>query len=149
MAYGSCSELETLLSLSKDLGFLDQNSFDKIYTITRRNLEIIKKFNRIFIPKMIYFAPLERKEKTCCENLSPPPSPLPPVQKPRLLIVEDDESIRTQMKWALMQDYDVFLSEDRAGALDLLRLEKPTVVTLDLGLPPNPGGCERRFCCFG
>jgi two-component system NtrC family response regulator len=64
--------------------------------------------------------------------------PLPPNQKPRLLIVEDDESIRTQMKWALVQDYEVFLAEDRIGALDLLRQEKPAVVTLDLGLPPNP-----------
>ena len=48
--------------------------------------------------------------------LPPPPSPL--IRKPRLLIVEDDESIRTQMKWALMQDYEVFLAEDRTGALN-------------------------------
>jgi len=59
------------------------------------------------------------KGKEHAGRITPPPSPLPPVGKPRLLIVEDDESIRTQMKWALMQDYEVFLSEDRAGALDL------------------------------
>ena len=82
------------------------------------------------------------------ENLLPPPSPLPPVRKPRLLIVEDDESIRTQMKWALMQDYEVFLAEDRTGALDLLRLEKPTVVTLDLGLPPNPADVSEGFAAL-
>ncbi len=80
---------------------------------------------------------------------SPPPTiPLPPIQKPRLLIVEDDESIRTQMKWALMQDYDVFLSEDRARALDLLRLEKPAVVTLDLGLPPTPADVTEGFAAL-
>ncbi len=78
--------------------------------------------------------------------LPPPPSPL--VEKPRLLIVEDDESIRTQMKWALMQDYEVFLAEDRTGALDLLRLEKPTVVTLDLGLPPNPADVTEGFAAL-
>ena len=37
--------------------------------------------------------------------------------KPRLLIVDDDETIRTQMKWALTTDYEVLLAEDRIGAL--------------------------------
>ena len=38
--------------------------------------------------------------------------------KPKLLIVEDDEEIRTQMKWALGQDYEVLLAEDRLAALE-------------------------------
>ena len=75
----------------------------------------------------------------------PPPSTLPPKEKPRLLIIEDDESIRTQMKWALVQDYEVFLAGDRAGALEILRQEKPAVVTLDLGLPPNPAQPDEGF----
>jgi two-component system NtrC family response regulator len=75
----------------------------------------------------------------------PSPSPIPPNQKPRLLIVEDDETIQTQMKWALAQDYEVFLAGDRAGALEILRQEKPTVVTLDLGLPPNPAQPDEGF----
>ena len=37
--------------------------------------------------------------------------------KPTLLIVEDDEDIRTQMKWALAADYDVVMAEDRSGAV--------------------------------
>jgi two-component system NtrC family response regulator len=61
------------------------------------------------------------------------------------LIVEDDESIRVQMKWALAQDYEVFLAEDRPSALEILKAEQPPVVTLDLGLPPNPGGVEEGF----
>lgn len=65
--------------------------------------------------------------------------------KPKLLIVEDDESIRTQMKWALAQDYEVFLAEDRAGALEILRKERPNVVTLDLGLPPFPTDVQEGF----
>ena len=42
VSYGSCSELETLLSLSKDLGFLDQNCFDKIYTLQEETSKLLK-----------------------------------------------------------------------------------------------------------
>ncbi|HEY3760375.1 MAG TPA: PEP-CTERM-box response regulator transcription factor [Verrucomicrobiae bacterium] len=59
--------------------------------------------------------------------------------KPKLLIVDDDEEIRAQMKWALAGDYDLSLVEDRAGATNLFGTEKPPVALLDLGLPPNPG----------
>jgi len=65
--------------------------------------------------------------------------------KPGLLIVDDDENIRTQMKWALAQDYRVVLAEDRPSALAVLEKDQPSVVTLDLGLPPNPGGPEEGF----
>jgi two-component system NtrC family response regulator len=65
--------------------------------------------------------------------------------KPKLLIIEDDESIRTQMKWALAQDYEVLLAEDSPGALDILRKERPPVVTLDLGLPPSPTEVTEGF----
>ena len=58
--------------------------------------------------------------------------------KPRLLIVDDDEEIRTQMKWGLAQDYEIFLAEDRPTALELLSEHRPQVVLLDLGLPPRP-----------
>jgi two-component system NtrC family response regulator len=58
--------------------------------------------------------------------------------KPRLLIVDDDEEIRTQMKWGLAQDYEIFLAEDRPAALEILSEHRPPVVLLDLGLPPRP-----------
>lgn len=58
--------------------------------------------------------------------------------KPRLLIVDDDEEIRTQMKWALGGDYALSLAGDRAQALELFREQRPAVVLLDLGLPPQP-----------
>lgn len=58
--------------------------------------------------------------------------------KPRLLIVDDDEEIRTQMKWGLAQEYEIFLAEDRPTALELLSEHRPQVVLLDLGLPPRP-----------
>jgi two-component system NtrC family response regulator len=65
--------------------------------------------------------------------------------KPKLLIVEDDESIRTQMKWALAQDYEVLLAEDRPSALEVFIKKRPSVVTLDLGLPPHPGEVKEGF----
>jgi len=59
--------------------------------------------------------------------------------KSKLLIVDDDEEIRSQMKWALVDDYDVLLAEDRPGATNTFRDQRPLVVVLDLGLPPSPG----------
>jgi two-component system, NtrC family, response regulator len=61
---------------------------------------------------------------------------------PKLLIIDDDEEIRTQMKWALTQEYEIFLAEDRASALQTFQEHRPTVLLLDLGLPPNPGTPE-------
>jgi len=61
---------------------------------------------------------------------------------PKLLIVDDDEEIRTQMKWALAKDYEILLAEDRASAVETYRSARPTVVLLDLGLPPQPGNPE-------
>jgi len=60
--------------------------------------------------------------------------------KSKLLIVDDDEDIRSQLKWALNDDYEVVLGEDRPSALEAFRSEQPPVVLLDLGLPPNPSG---------
>src|SRR5437588_4133417 len=62
--------------------------------------------------------------------------------KPRLLIVDDDEAIRTQMKWALSQDYDVCFAEDRRGAIEAFEANSPVVTLLDLGLPSGPN--ERK-----
>ena len=58
--------------------------------------------------------------------------------KPTLLIIDDDEEIRTQMKWALGQDYEILLAEDRVAALHTFGSFQPTVTILDLGLPPCP-----------
>lgn len=71
------------------------------------------------------------------------------VSKPKLLIVEDDLDLRTQMKWSLGQDYEVFQAEDRPSALEVLSKEKPPIVTLDLGLPPRPDGVEEGFRALG
>ena len=61
------------------------------------------------------------------------------IKKP-ILIVDDDEMIRKQMKWALGREYEVLLAGDRQTALEICEENRPGVVTLDLGLPPDPDG---------
>jgi two-component system NtrC family response regulator len=61
---------------------------------------------------------------------------------PKLLIVDDDDEIRTQMKWALAKEYEILQAENRVGAVEIFRSALPAVVLLDLGLPPNPGNPE-------
>ena len=68
--------------------------------------------------------------------------------KPRLLIVDDDETIRTQMKWALTQDYDVHFAENRKGALEAFEANPPSVTLLDLGLPPRPNECDEGLAAL-
>jgi two-component system NtrC family response regulator len=62
--------------------------------------------------------------------------------KLKLLIVEDDEEIRTQMKWALSEHYDILMAGDRESAIEQFKLTHPSVVLLDMGLPPHPGTPE-------
>src|SRR6186997_3406467 len=62
--------------------------------------------------------------------------------KPKLLVVDDDESIRTQVKYALRDDYTLWFAEDRAQAMALFHEVQPGVVSLDLGLPPDADGAE-------
>ncbi len=64
--------------------------------------------------------------------------------KPKLLIVEDDAGLQRQLRWAY-DDYQVLVAGSRAEALTLLRAEQPAVVTLDLGLPPDPDGVSEGF----
>jgi two-component system NtrC family response regulator len=65
-------------------------------------------------------------------------------QLPVLLVVEDDEGLQRQLKWAY-DGYQVVIASDRASAIEQLRLHEPAVVTLDLGLPPDPDGTSEGF----
>ena len=59
--------------------------------------------------------------------------------KPKILLVDDEENILKQMRWALEPDYDVFSTSNEGEAMSLFEQEKPPVVTLDLSLNPrNP-----------
>ena len=61
---------------------------------------------------------------------------------PKLLIVEDDEAIRTQLKYALRERYALWFADSRLRALALVNEVHPDLVSLDLGLPPHPDTVE-------
>ena len=67
------------------------------------------------------------------------------MDKTKLLIVDDVEDIRTQMKWALAEEYEVFEAEDFASAMELFETHRMPLVTLDLGLTSDPNGVEEGF----
>ena len=62
----------------------------------------------------------------------------------KLLVVEDDEGLQRQLRWSY-EDYEVVTAGDREAALEALRVHEPAVVTLDLGLPPDPDGVTEGF----
>ena len=68
-------------------------------------------------------------------------------QLPVLLVVEDDEGLQRQFKWAY-DGYDVVCAGNRQIAIEALRAHEPAVVTLDLGLPPDPDGTEEGFAAL-
>ncbi len=67
------------------------------------------------------------------------------MDKSSLLIIEDDEEIQGQMKWAFARDYEVCVASDRERALRAIRRDLPAVATLDLGLPPHPRDAAEGF----
>ncbi len=67
--------------------------------------------------------------------------------KPVLLVVEDDAALQRQLRWAY-DGYEVIGAGTRAAAIDALRTHEPAVVTLDLGLPPDPDGTSEGFAAL-
>ncbi len=59
----------------------------------------------------------------------------------KLLIVEDDPGLMSQLRWCF-EDYEVLSAEDRGSAINELRRHEPMVVLQDLGLPPTPEGVD-------
>ncbi|GAB4388023.1 MAG: PEP-CTERM-box response regulator transcription factor [Thermodesulfovibrionales bacterium] len=62
-----------------------------------------------------------------------------------LLVIDDNEEIRTQLKWGLGKDYSVHLAEDAGKGLSLFGKLRPKAVVLDLGLPPHEDSTEEGF----
>ncbi len=67
--------------------------------------------------------------------------------KPKLLIVEDDKGLQSQLRWHFDQ-YDVFVAGTREEAITAVRLNEPAVILQDLGLPPDDEGVEEGFSCI-
>ncbi len=66
------------------------------------------------------------------------------MDKKTLLIVEDDPGLQSQLKWSF-EGVDVHVAEDEESALSIVSEYQPQVMTLDLGLPPDPGGFSVGF----
>lgn len=66
----------------------------------------------------------------------------------KLLIVDDNDDIRRQLKWGIGKDYQLHLAGSSREALALFKKNQPGVVTLDLGLPPDEEGTEEGFRCL-
>ncbi len=56
----------------------------------------------------------------------------------RLLIIEDDTALSSQIRWAFSNEYEVIEAADRPTAISKVKKDHPDVVMLDLGLPPEP-----------
>lgn len=65
----------------------------------------------------------------------------------RLLIVEDDPGLQKQMRWCF-EDLTTLTAASLKEAEQAVRKEEPQVITLDLGLPPDPGGTSQGFACL-
>ena len=61
-----------------------------------------------------------------------------------LLIVEDDPALQKQIRWAFDQ-YETLTAGDRESAVAHIRRHLPPVVTMDLGLPPDPDSVSEGF----
>lgn len=64
-----------------------------------------------------------------------------------VLVIEDDLGIQKQLKWSL-SDYELIFAGDRQQAMTHLRRYEPAVVTLDLGLPPDPANASEGLACL-
>ena len=65
-----------------------------------------------------------------------------------LLIVEDDPALQRQMRWAF-DGFETVVACDREEAIAQIRRFEPPVVTMDLGLPPQPDSTGEGFRLLG
>ena len=65
-----------------------------------------------------------------------------------LLVVEDDLALQKQIKWSLDR-FEVVTASDRESALVQFRRHQPAVITMDLGLPPDPDSVSEGFRLLG
>jgi len=64
-----------------------------------------------------------------------------------LLVVEENPGLQKQLKWSF-EGYKVYLAADRVSAIELLQKHKMPVITLDLGLPPEPANASEGLAAL-
>jgi two-component system, NtrC family, response regulator len=70
------------------------------------------------------------------------------MDRPKLLILEDDDGLRRQYRWALGDEWHILATSTRQEALKLLPIERPPVAIVDLGLPPDPDGASEGLAAL-
>jgi len=66
----------------------------------------------------------------------------------KILVVDDNEVICSQIKWGLADEYTVFSAGSVDAALQIFDEQHPRVVVLDLGLPPHENTSVEGFRCL-
>jgi len=66
------------------------------------------------------------------------------MSKPKLLIVEDDEGLCSQYRWAFPA-CDLLIAHNRNQGVAVAQKDHPPVAIIDLGLPPDPDGVSEGF----
>jgi len=66
------------------------------------------------------------------------------MDNPKLLVIDDDEGIQTQIKWGI-EGFEIVTANSRQNAIEQFEEHHPSVVTLDLGLPPDVEGTSEGF----
>ena len=61
------------------------------------------------------------------------------MSREKILIVDDEEHVLTQLRWGLQDEYEVLTASSSDEARRQVREERPSVVTLDLTLRPDGG----------
>ncbi|MGQ9608240.1 MAG: PEP-CTERM-box response regulator transcription factor [bacterium] len=59
--------------------------------------------------------------------------------KSKILVIDDEEGIRNQLKWAFSKDYTVYLADSVGSAKEILDQQNPDLVLLDISLTPDIG----------
>ena len=66
----------------------------------------------------------------------------------KILVVEDNPDIQTQIKWGLAKEFKIYQAADRVAAIQIFNKKKPSVVMLDLGLPPDEDHASEGLSCL-
>lgn len=75
--------------------------------------------------------------------------PSPSVDKPSLLLIEDDREVREHLRSLLSADYALVVATDRRTGVAMFSSHRPAVVILNLGLPSAVGTPDEGFAALG
>lgn len=66
----------------------------------------------------------------------------------KLVIVENSQELRTQLRWGLEKEYEVLVADNHPEALSMIKMHNPKVIALNLGFSPRAASSENEFLCL-